>query len=150
MKILKKLLGGDTKIHVDEIADSAGRLLGESVIVESGSNSNGRYIKYADGTLECYQTINLGKTIYGAGSFGNPYRTETKNWTFPHQFIDTNITLSTTGRISSEDAMQRACICSGNQLSATRLDQVQIATLSTATTTSDAFAHLKAIGRWKV
>lgn len=37
MKILKKLFGGDTKIHVDEVADSQGRLLGE--IINNGSNN---------------------------------------------------------------------------------------------------------------
>lgn len=59
MKILKKLFNtSDTKIHIDEIALQIGgapKLLSEAVIVESGSNANGKYIKYGDGTMICYK-----------------------------------------------------------------------------------------------
>ena len=48
-------------------------------IVESGQNSNGRYIKYADGTLQCHCRITLTRIS----------NTEISNtWVFPHAFID--------------------------------------------------------------
>lgn len=52
-----------------------------ATIVESGSNDNGSYIKYSDGTMMCYHTIlpNEQNTIYHYSySF----------WTFPMSFID--------------------------------------------------------------
>ncbi len=86
MKILKKLFGGNTKIHVDEIADSTGRLLGESVIVDSGSNTNGHWIKYADGTMICYHSISTGKPVNIAK--GSIFVSEMTTWTYPQAFID--------------------------------------------------------------
>lgn len=42
-------------------------------IIEGGSNANGKYVKYADGTMVCYHPV--------AGSAdGNP------SWTFPVEF----------------------------------------------------------------
>lgn len=35
-------------------------------IIESGSNSNGNWIKYSDGTMECYKTINIMVDIYNS------------------------------------------------------------------------------------
>lgn len=58
MRVLKNLFGKKDKIHIDEIAykdkNGAARLLSEGIIVESGNNNNGNYIKFADGTMECY------------------------------------------------------------------------------------------------
>lgn len=34
-------------------------IAGSSEIIESGSNSNGDYIKYSDGHMECYKTITV-------------------------------------------------------------------------------------------
>ena len=55
-------------------------------IIERGSNSNGSYIKFGDGTLICYGTSGniLVDTAYGAGFFsGNAYFQAT----FPCAFI---------------------------------------------------------------
>lgn len=54
MKIFKNLFGKNEKIHVDEIAVAPGLLLGGAVIVESGSNANGRYVRFGDGTQICW------------------------------------------------------------------------------------------------
>ena len=51
MKILKKLFGGNSKIHVDEIAVTPDMLLGKSVIVESVTTAEANWIKYGDGTM---------------------------------------------------------------------------------------------------
>lgn len=37
-------------------------------IIESGSNANGNYIKYADGTMICYKRVNFGNI-----SISNPW-----------------------------------------------------------------------------
>ncbi|MGN1269342.1 MAG: hypothetical protein ACI4UU_00505 [Clostridia bacterium] len=56
-------------------------------IVESGSNENGHYIKFVDGTMICYLNITATdqsiNTQYGTSAlyFG------TRRWTFPQVFI---------------------------------------------------------------
>lgn len=54
MKILKKLFGGNSKIHVDEIAVRPDILLGDAVIVDSGENEFGRWIKFGNGLMICH------------------------------------------------------------------------------------------------
>ena len=53
-----------------------------SSIVERGSNANGEFVKYADGTLICWGEIVAPKDG-GTGA-------KTQTWSFPATFIDTN------------------------------------------------------------
>lgn len=85
MKILKKLFGGDAKIHVDEIAVTPGVLLGSTVIVESGTNTNGNYIKFGDGTLICTHWVTL--TGLNSVAYGSVFRTPAQDWKFPSKFV---------------------------------------------------------------
>ena len=60
-----------------------------SNIIESGSNSNGSWIKYSDGTMICYQsfTCNVNySTTYGSGYYAE-ITDEIKS--FPVSFIET-------------------------------------------------------------
>ena len=64
-------------------------LVGLGGIAESGSNANGNYIRFADGTQICYQTVNL-TIINTTGESDQVY-------TFPAVFIEnprSTITLS--------------------------------------------------------
>lgn len=138
MKILKKLFGGNTKIHVDEIADSQGRLLSQSVIVESDNNANGRYIKYADGTLECYRTL-----TNTTGSFGT-------TWAFPMPFIEiptlnVNVNIDNSGSANTYAPVLNIYSLSKNVCGIHCFD----GKLGTAFT-GGYNLHLKAFGRWKV
>lgn len=57
-------------------------------IIESGSNENGEWIKYADGTMICCQKISTGQCSVSS-AWGNLYaysNTNTNN--FPQTFID--------------------------------------------------------------
>ena len=91
MKILKKLFGkSDVKIHVDEIADSNKRLLGSSVIVAEGSNANGQWIKFGDGTMICQTRLTLGPI---SGATGALFQSENIQWTYPQKFIDSKVML---------------------------------------------------------
>lgn len=62
MKVLKNLFGNNTKISADNIvvkdSNNKARILDKSVIVDSGGNSNGNWVKWADGTMICWNTIN--------------------------------------------------------------------------------------------
>lgn len=80
MKVHKNFLGtgGQDKIHVDEIAVAPGLLLGGAVIVESGSNSNGEYVRFGDGLQVCWISP-IVLTYTGAHMLE-------KTWTFPKSF----------------------------------------------------------------
>lgn len=91
MKILKKLFNtSDTKIHIDEIALQMGgipKLLSEAVILESGSNANGSYIKFGNGTMICWvEQLQSASTTMTA--YGSLWHSDQKTWTFPLSFID--------------------------------------------------------------
>ena len=91
-----------SEIRVDNITDEAGtgapeivdhykksNILGTvsesggvptGAIIERGSNANGEFVKYADGTLVCFIRVNLGST---EGLYD-------RNAVFPASFIDTD------------------------------------------------------------
>ena len=50
-----------------------------SAVIESGSNANGNYVKFADGTLICYQLNSVTKN----GNFG------ASRYSYPTTFVDT-------------------------------------------------------------
>ena len=85
---------------IDEIkagGDTDGRFatmpwVGTAPIVESGSNTNGSYIKYADGTLICSRGIDFaGDTVSSETVQGlTAYRVASKTFGWAHNFIDTN------------------------------------------------------------
>ena len=99
MKILKNLFGNGTKIHSDniEVGTSGNhRSLSDSVIVDSGSNSNGRYVKYADGTMICYHNMTMDDWV--SIPRGALYSTSSKVWTFPVPFA---LTPTVTSQVNS-------------------------------------------------
>ena len=55
-------------------------------IIESGSNDNGNWIKFVDGTMicNCYVTRNIANTI----PWNNMYIGDIQNIPFPQQFIE--------------------------------------------------------------
>jgi len=65
-------------------------------IIESGSNANGSYIKYSDGTMECWfnttaNRVNISENnigLYGWSAFSSSNST----WTFPAEFSATSDT----------------------------------------------------------
>lgn len=60
------------------------RILGQ--IIESGSNENGEWTKFSDGTMICkvYKQTTLGKTL---SAYGSLHQT-TQDWIFPVPFIE--------------------------------------------------------------
>lgn len=92
MNILKNLLGNQSKIHVDEIAVVAGLLLGDAVIVESGSNANGDYVKLGNGWMICFQFKNVNIAI--ATTEGSARVSDVMNWIYPMSFMDRPVVLT--------------------------------------------------------
>lgn len=57
-------------------------------IIEYGSNANGEYIKYADGTMICWADISSGSLAISTAFLGG-FRSDGQTWTFPAEFSDT-------------------------------------------------------------
>lgn len=145
MKIFKNLFGdNNSKIHVDEVAIKQGdkpTLLSAAVIVESGSNSNGDYLKFGDGTLICWHVDTDLKTA--SDEKGGIYRTDSLTWTFPVKFISPpNVTGSST--------TYAGLGWFGNIANITETKaNFRLFSLVSYTDTPYANTHLRAIGKWK-
>lgn len=71
-------------------------------IIESGSNANGEYIKFANGTMICKNTQRIvGITTSASSSSVVPKSDEQTGFTFPIEFIDRPIVLMNACRTSA-------------------------------------------------
>lgn len=68
-------------------------------IIESGSNENGNYVKYIDGTMICY--------VYKSFTTGSTYGDFM--WQFPENFIDTNFSVIAPNVVTAGDSGQYTC-----------------------------------------
>ncbi len=92
------------------VSQSAGVPTG--AVIERGSNANGEYTKFADGTMICVMTVATGAIT---DSFAGLYRSGTVNFTLPAAFVerpkasvscDTSGLVWASGRASSETTGQ--------------------------------------------
>ena len=70
------------------VSESSGVPTG--AIIERGSNANGEFVKYADGTMICLSQVIM---LSAAGAVGSWFRgafAERKTWTFPAEFINSS------------------------------------------------------------
>ncbi len=145
MKVFKNLFGKGDKIHVNEIAykdlQDIVRLLGWGVIVESGSNSNGSYIKFGEGTMICYRSdLTLNYHVDGDLNV---------KWTYPQPFSEVPTVLAVrrqaelyaTKRIPSITVMTQSVDKASISLER-HTDDVFVAT-------DKGLINAFAIGRWK-
>ena len=111
-------------------------------IAESGSNDNGYYIKFDDGTMICSLTNTFSNLDITTAS-GALYESESKIWSFPATFIATPVV---SGNITSlTTSAKNSMIC--GQLINTTTFTFKILT-SIAFTAMVRYA-LIAVGRWK-
>ena len=107
------------------------------VIEESGSNENGRFVKYADGTMQCYQSISdLGGVNNGSGAI---FRSDIFTWTYPASFIVSpvvNVETTLTNRWASITSFPG-------------ISNVSFIYFSTSANDTLTTAFLIALGRWK-
>lgn len=141
MKILKKLFGGNSKIHVDEIAVAPGVLLGGAVIVESKIIGRDRILKFGDGTMIFTQTRDAGPVSAPMGALFTSGNIEI---TFPEPFIAADIVLSGFVRYGANNVWFSSSTISSDGLKASfRL------MAPGALSQSDIRIHVMVIGRWK-
>lgn len=149
MKVLSNLFGLNRKISANDVAvkssNNKTKLLSECVVVDSGTNSNGSWIKYGDGTMIVLQEYLDTKTIYVA--MGTLKRVGLKAPPdFPREFKEPPIVQIT---------LQHAWLAwlmgiEGNATTtnATGKELIPIASVE-QTTLTDVKIHILAVGKWK-
>lgn len=145
MKIWKNLFGRGDKIHADEIAVAPGLLLGGAVIVESGSNANGEYRRWGDGTQICWgeTSFDTAMTSPPSSALGN---TGNRNITMPIEFAEPPIS-----KVFISGKTERANVFTMGANSPNTVDTIRFrfASLLPESATMTYYVHYIAIGRWK-
>ncbi len=120
------------------LSANQGRVLNEKIdsMIGSGSNSNGSFMKFSDGTMIC-KTYVASQTTDSAGKV---------TWTFPAAFLSGEIPSVTVSPVASLSATQNAII--GATPTATSV--VLLHTMSGAAINTQAVRYCAtAIGKWK-
>lgn len=106
-------------------------------IIETGTNADGRYVKFADGTMICQHEFDYTDIITAAGAL---FRSADKIWTFPATFAAAPVTLS--GNLSTADSW----IIAGSVTTTS----ANVRAISYASKAGVFGAKVFAIGRWTV
>lgn len=112
--------------------------VGTAPVVESGSNTNGYYVKFADGTMVCWHTTQNNVSISTAMLGG--YRSAGQTWTFPAEFNAIPVCIA-----SGESLDSFSYNCNGKSTTYGSYVYTAISSQSAA----DRVVNLLAIGRWK-
>ncbi len=107
------------------------------LVPESGSNANGSYTRFADGTMECFQTITVSQAIDTA--FRGGYRNTGQSWTFPAAFSATPCVTGCAGSLNSFGVVTH-----GATATAVSVCHTAVAAQASAPLT----AQMRAVGRW--
>ena len=111
-------------------------------IIESGSNTNGNYVKYADGTMICYLNIEVTDQALN-NAYGSLYQ-GSRTWTYPVEFIDNNVSVHC-GQFQWGTSASWGTVVSADKTSA-NLRGIDAFSRATGTATK---IQAMAIGRWK-
>lgn len=115
--------------------------VGGSAIVSSGSNANGSWIKFSDGTMVCYSDIYVpGSGVSGSGAY--------THWTYPAPFISAPSVIGTARYVRTTDSFFNARADLNTISRGTTSCQI-IVLYQTDSPTFSAEASVAAIGRWK-
>jgi len=146
MKVWKNLFRKGDKINASEIAVAPGLMLPGAVIVESGSNANGDYVRFGDGTQICFlANVSFESRINtGSGTYADPYRSNIFNWTYPVSFKSYPAISVVTINSLANTPMSTVI----RQMSASAASLQGIA-MSDVGTDETVMATIIAIGRWK-
>lgn len=129
-----------------DYAYSPGNLLGTvsetggtptGAVIEHGSNTNGCYTRFADGTQICW--IANGPNMNASFADGNIFRTGLpQTWTFPAEFSNTNMSISATADLGARWVNAKIN-------NATSCNLAQFSAISSTTLVN---TRAVAIGRW--
>ena len=116
-------------------------------IIDSGFNSNGFYMKYADGTLRCW--VNKVSST-GSTANGNSFISTSANaWTFPVAYISRPFVLMSIDKIVVQGANPTGVTRpASTDYTATSIDNIFV-WYSAASATVKTEIILEALGKWK-
>lgn len=117
--------------------------LNGSSVIESGSNANGNYVKFADGTMICYLNIEVTDQALNNAYGANLYQ-GSRTWTYPVQFIDDNVSVSC-GQFQWGTSASWGTVINADKTSA-NLRGIDAFSRASGTATK---IQATAIGRWK-
>lgn len=109
-------------------------------IIESGSNANGNYVKYIDGTMICWKTTNFPNLAI-TGSFQGVYYANSGDINFPQTFYSVPVV-----NVLTSIGGGGFAIYGGTSLTTQKFNGFFWKTQST---TMDVICHWVAYGRWK-
>ena len=110
-------------------------------IIESGSNANGKYIKFSDGTLICYGRAIMSFSINIA--YGSVFRSDIQSISLPYSFIDTNYVVTLQGI-----APVHVCYAVDDDKSVNLFKFYPVGFVSQASVSSRNIGYM-CIGKWK-
>ncbi len=137
-------INGSTGIDTPGLASDGMPTSGGDPVVESGSNSDGEWTRFADGTQVCrisesVDNANLGDGSTSAGTYYSVMMTAQ----FPIAFVDGGATVSFSASITRADSPY----CSHNGVSSTGLDY--FVAQCRQPNTENAQVFITATGRYK-
>lgn len=107
-------------------------------VIETGSNANGRYVRFADGTQICTHELTPGDPTEAVGSL---FWGAVANWTFPAAFA------STVGMVASGEV--RTSLSIWAKVRTTAAGGAAVRLMSANANTGPFIAAVSAIGRWR-
>jgi hypothetical protein len=125
---------------IGTVSQSAGVPTG--AIIEKGSNANGEYVRFADGTQICWsQAISAGAASTGTGSL---FVSGTTVWTYPAAFVSGS-TPSVSGYANRTSGTGISFLANANVMPS---DTTMSARFLTTVTGTECTLYVNAIGRW--
>lgn len=132
---------------VGTVSQSSGVVTGE--VIERGTNLNGEYVRFADGTQICTRTFDLGDvTANGSGTFTAPYYTNAATVGFAATFVADPVVSFGFPTPALGGVMARMLMPAGYDVTTTGLTSLRVARVSDDATASIVVGTLTAIGRW--
>jgi len=128
---------------VGTVSEAAGVPTG--AIIEKGSNANGDYTKFADGTMICtISKLADSATSFGSGTASDPFRSSVKEYVFPAAFV-TNAPVVSSSASRNVSGVGRIAYAAFTEATLTGIIEAQAVTV-----TNDIAPTLNfvAIGRW--
>jgi hypothetical protein len=118
-------------------------------LIERGSNANGDYIRFADGTQICWGSVDCGSILAeGAGTSANPYRTLSTGKAFPAAFSATPVVPQPQVTDTGGTAPQDRAVVATYATSASTLSVLRLHRTTTSAVAATFTASYVAIGRW--
>lgn len=151
MKVLSNLFGLNKKINASDVAvkdlNNKAKILNDCVIVDSGTNSNGSWIKYGNGIMICTKRVKFSTTI--ENRWGNLFDSEKLSLgNFPQPFVSKPI-MSATNCYASGEESRGAMIEAIFNVTGTSAGVCWICRGQIETVAKQYIFDIMAIGRWK-